>query len=284
MKKVLFVCILFLAFTLNVKAREYGLYQLIPVNSDATVETENFVYSNFYYNDNEMQANALKSNHIIFSSIKNISKEERPISISIGVFDKDKKNIGIVNYCSSNEKYSLLPTSIKSGEEMAYSVGVMSKHIVDGRNITEVKYISVLGDNVDCKMAGTSEGEGMTVEEMKENEGQVKIGKNTMYFMYAAGGVVGLVVLVFILKFIFTGGKSREDVIREQYRKHYTNNNLNTNINSNPQSNINPQNNNSQINQTNTSTSSNTEEVKDFNPKNNNPKDDQGSNLFDMYK
>ena len=280
MKKVLFLCILFLSFTLNVEASEYGLYQLIPVNSDATVETENFVYSNFYYNDNEMQANALKSNHVIFSSIKNISKEERPISISIGVFDKDKKNIGIVNYCSSNEKYSLLPTSIKSGEEMAYSVGVMSKHIVDGRNITEVKYIAVLGDNADCKMAGTSEGEGMTVEEMKESEGETRIGKNTMYFMYAVGGVVGLVFIVFILKFILTGGKTREDVIREQYKKHYTNNDHNTNINNTPQNNNSPQ----VINQTNTSTSSNTEEVKDFNPKNNNPNDDKGSNLFDMYK
>ena len=129
MKKYIILLIVLCVF-INVKAEKYSLYQLIPANTDATVETENFLYENFYYNDNALQAEKLQSNHVIFSMIKNLTKEERPITISIGVFDKDKKNIGIVNFCSTNEKYSLLDTTIKPDQEMNYAVGVLKKHMI----------------------------------------------------------------------------------------------------------------------------------------------------------
>ena len=54
MKKVLFGIILLVGFILPVKAEE--LYELIPVDKHATVETENFIYKDFYdlYDDGDL--------------------------------------------------------------------------------------------------------------------------------------------------------------------------------------------------------------------------------------
>ena len=36
----------------------------------------------------------------IFKGIKNQKEEAKPISISIGLFDSKKENIGTINYCT----------------------------------------------------------------------------------------------------------------------------------------------------------------------------------------
>ncbi len=291
MKKYIILLIVLCAF-INVRAEKYGLYQLIPANTDATVETENFLYENFYYNDNALQAEKLQSNHVIFSMIKNLTKEERPITISIGVFDKDKKNIGIVNFCSTNEKYSLLDTTIKPDQEMNYAVGILKKHMITGKSVSDVKYIAILGDNIDCKMAGTTEGAGKTVEEMEKTKDDFYVSPNTMIFVYIVGGVIGLGVVLFVLKFLLTGGKSREDMIRAQYgvRKNDNVPNININTNTNtPNDNSIPNNINNSINTNVQNTVPNNDvnsnqEVVDHNPANNNPNDNHGDDLFNMYK
>ena len=73
MKKLFVGIILFLSFlSLPVYAvDDYDLYQLIPINKHANVETDHFIYKDFYYNDNEMQRESLHSNHIIFKEIVN---------------------------------------------------------------------------------------------------------------------------------------------------------------------------------------------------------------------
>ncbi len=293
MKKYIILLIVLCVF-INVKAEKYSLYQLIPANTDATVETENFLYENFYYNDNALQAEKLQSNHVIFSMIKNLTKEERPITISIGVFDKDKKNIGIVNFCSTNEKYSLLDTTIKPDQEMNYAVGVLKKHMITGKSVADVKYIAILGDNIECKMAGTTEGAGKTVEEMEKTKDDVYVSPNTMIFVYIVAGVIGLGIVLFVVKMLLTGGKSREDMIRAQYgiRKNndVSNININTNTNTNtPNDNSIPNNINNSINTNVQNTVPNNDvnsnqDVVDHNPANNNPNDNHGDDLFNMYK
>jgi len=295
MKKIIILVIVLCAF-INVKADNYRLYQLIPANTDATVETEHFLYENFYYNDNALQAEKLQSNHVIFSMIKNLTKEERPITISIGVFDKDKKNIGIVNFCSTNERYSLLDTTIKPDQEMNYAVGILKKHMIAGKSVSDVKYIAILGDNIDCKMAGTTEGAGKTVEEMEKTKDDVFISPNTMMFVYIVVGIIGIGVIAFVLKFLLTGGKSREDMIRAQYgvRKNnlnldnntnnMSNNNLNNPINNNSNNVTNSINTNIPNNNINDTVADNSEDAVDHNPANNNPNDNHGDDLFNMYK
>ena len=260
---------------INVNAKEYGLYELIPISDKATVETEHFLYRDFYYNYNEMQANSLKSIHVIFSGIKNITNEKEAISISIALFDSDKKNIGVVNYCSTNEKYTLLQTELEPNEEISYSIGILQKHLIDGKNINDVKYFAVIGDNNSCSMAGVSDYAGKTIEEMKDSKGEITINNNTKYFIYIVAGAIGLLVVGFIIKFILTGGKSREDMIRAQYR-------VNTNINNNP----NPSNDNNVISSVNQNPSPSITPPVPEEPKKvvDTSHDDHGSNLFDMYK
>ena len=97
---IMFITILVITLvSQNVYAANYNIKELIPVNAHTTIGTNNFRYIDFYYNDNEMEADGLKNNFIIFSKIKNVSDEKRAVTVSIGLFDKDKKNIGTINYC-----------------------------------------------------------------------------------------------------------------------------------------------------------------------------------------
>ena len=92
---IMFITILVITLvSQNVYATNYNIKELIPVNAHTTIGTNNFRYIDFYYNDNEMEADGLKNNFIIFSKIKNVSDEKRAVTVSIGLFDKDKKNIG----------------------------------------------------------------------------------------------------------------------------------------------------------------------------------------------
>ena len=293
MKKLLsfvFLVVFLLSVFIDVDALDYSTKQLISTGDVATIKTDSFAYNNMSYYLNNDTGQAMFN----FESIVNRTNGTRPISVDILLFDKDKKNIGIVNFCSTNEKYSLLDTTIKPDQEMNYAVGVLKKHMIAGKSVSDVKYIAILGDNIECKMAGTTEGAGKTVEEMEKTKDDVYVSPNTMIFVYIVAGVIGLGIVLFVVKMLLTGGKSREDMIRAQYgvRKNddVPNININTNTNTNtPNDNSIPNNINNSINTNVQNTVPNNDvnsnqEVVDHNPANNNPNDNHGDDLFNMYK
>ena len=80
MKNIIKIVLLLLTISIiNTKAANYSIRELIPVNIETTIVTDNFSYKSLYYNNN----------YVVFKGIKNLSNEDLPISITIGLFDKN---------------------------------------------------------------------------------------------------------------------------------------------------------------------------------------------------
>ena len=223
MKKVLLSLLVLIGFSiLPVNAANYELRELIPVNTETTIVTKNFSYKDFYYNDNKTEAEALHNNFVIFKGIKNLTTEEKPVTISIGIFDKDKKNIGIINYCSSKDKTSVVAgTLLKSKEEKSYVIEVNKKYLADGKTVKDVKYISILSDNINCNTGGTLDSVGRTVEEIGIPKNRTLDSQTQLLLTIMS--IIGLVLLVlFLYKFLFTSAfqNFNGDDVRIGYKKY----------------------------------------------------------------
>ena len=97
MKKFIFLIVLLL---LPVMVNAEELNTLIPIDTKASVKTEKFEYNNIIYNS----ALDDKGNSLIsFDSIKNNMLTPQPVSINVLLFGSDKKNIGLVSYCSDRD-------------------------------------------------------------------------------------------------------------------------------------------------------------------------------------
>lgn len=221
MKKIIKTLIL-LVITLHVipaSAANYEMKELIPVDTETTIVTDNFSYKNFYYNDNKMEAEALKNNFIIFGGIKNLRDEDSPVSISIGIFDEDKKNIGTINYCSTNDKTSAVAeTILKPDEERSYVIEVNKKVLATNKTVKDVKYIAVLDDNINCRTAGSQDFVGKKVEEIKVTKNSILEYSSTKIFIRICSVIAVLLLIVFLYKFMFTNAfrnYNGDDVRRE---------------------------------------------------------------------
>ena len=223
MKKILFGLLMLIGFSiLQVNAANYELSELIPVNTETTIVTNNFSYKDFYYNDNELEADALQNNFIIFKGIKNLTDEEKPVTISIGIFDKDKKNIGIINYCSTKDKTSIMANTIlKSKEEKSYVIEVNKKSLADGKTVKDIKYISILSDNINCNTGGTLDSVGRTVEEIGMPKNRT-IDKQTQLLLTIMSIVAIILIILFVYRFLFTNSfqNFNGDDIRRGYKKY----------------------------------------------------------------
>ena len=82
--KILLVLLIFMSIK-AVHAANYNMKELIPENITTTIKGKNILYKNIVY----------KNNIITIEKIKNLSDEPKPITISIGLFDKNKKNLGV---------------------------------------------------------------------------------------------------------------------------------------------------------------------------------------------
>jgi len=205
MKKMLKWLGLFLIFAcvMTVQAENYKVKELIPKNIKTTINTQNFRYKQLYY-DGE--------NQIAFSAIKNISEEEAPISISIALFDSHKKNIGTINYCSSEEV--LLPA-----EEMKYSIEITKDYLGSEKELADIHYIAILGDNISCRSDGSDEFLGQKIEQIGKIEFS-KITPDVMIFIKMMIGVVVLLVAILLYKYMFTTAYVNMDgeEVREDYK------------------------------------------------------------------
>lgn len=206
MKRIIFF-ITILVITLvsqNVYAANYNIKELIPVNNHTTIGTNNFRYIDFYYNDNEMEADGLKNNFIIFSKIKNVSDEKKAVTVSIGLFDKDKKNIGTINYCSTKDKTSVVAgTELNPDEEKSYVIEVNKKYLADKKTVKDIEYISILSDNPNCTTGSSLDFVGQTVDEI----GQIKntgLSDDAELLIKILTGIGIVAIIIFVYNFMFS--------------------------------------------------------------------------------
>lgn len=210
-KKFLIILITLMSF-IPVKAANYEMRELIPINIENTIVTNNFSYKTFTYVVNKDGVDKSKNHTIIFKEIKNLTDEAKPISISIGLFAADKKNIGTINYCTD---------TLQAKEEKPYEIHVSKENLAKENTVNDIKYIAILSDNTNCRTDGTLDFVGQTVEEigMKKNN---TVNNDTILLLKVLGVVFGVVFLIFIYEFLFTNYYTNFDGkdVRNDYKKY----------------------------------------------------------------
>lgn len=228
MKYLKYVLIFIVSFCFynNVFAKEVGFKELIELDEKVTIKGENFTYSDFYYNDVKEGEKYLKSKYIVFDNVTNNTKKTVPVSINIALFDKDKKNIGILSYCSTEDKISAMNgKKLKKGESSYFVVEVAKRHLLDDKTINDIKYFAVLSENMECKFGTSFVGVGKELEEIPDDIGEpvlnIQMEKSLKIFLF-------LVIVIIVTKLIFdTFRRKRTNArIKKQYDK-YNNRMLN---------------------------------------------------------
>ena len=181
--KVLLILILLL-ITTPVNAANYEIKELIPIDTKTTIVTKKFSYKKFYYKDNK----------IIFEGIKNLSDESTPITISIGLFNNNKKNIGTINHCDY---------TINGKEEITYEIDVTKDYIGKDYKLEDVKYIAVLSDNKDCRTSGFDEYIGQTIKEIGQYKNNT-LDSKTEFLIKIFSVLGGALLLIFLYNLLFT--------------------------------------------------------------------------------
>lgn len=201
MKKIIKVLIIIitLVLTLNVYAANYQINELIPINIETSIHTKNFSYKQFSYTNNS----------IVFKGIKNLTEEEKPISISIALFDKNKRNIGTINYCGAN---------LAGNSEISYVIDVTSKYLGEKSKLKDIKYIAVLGDNINCRISGYDEFIGQKIEEMKMGKNNT-LDSQTELLIKIMSVIAIILGILFLYKFLFT--KTYQNIDGNDVRQGY---------------------------------------------------------------
>ena len=182
-KIVLFLIIISITRT---NAANYSIRELIPVNIETTIVTDNFSYKSLYYNND----------YVVFKGIKNLSDKDLPISITIGLFDKNKKNIGTIHYCQEDEV-------LKSKEEKSHAIPVDNTSVSNEKSTDDIHYIAVLDENIHCRKGGEDDFIGQKIEEIGAHKNTGLDSKSQFLIQILVIIAVGLVSM-FLYKFLFT--------------------------------------------------------------------------------
>ena len=209
--KVLIIVIISI-ITIPVYAENYKVKELIPLNTKTTIKTDNFTYIELYTDQNK----------VYFNGVLNRTQDERLISVSIGLFDKNKKNIGTINDCKT---YLL---KLKPKEQMSHAVDITSEFMQKGKTNKDVKYIAILGDNINCRQTGSLDYIGKTIEEIGKSSKSI-FTDDVVLTLKIVGGVIGILLLLFLYKFLFT--KQFINIDGEDVRRAYKTTNKKKNNN-----------------------------------------------------
>lgn len=209
MKKLLFVLTILLVLPFSVKADVYNKNDLIPVDSYASVDTDMFSYNDFSYSS---VADGKGNCFINFNSITNKTSEKKPVSIDVLLFDENKKNIGLVSYCSLKDYGNRYEgVQLNGGDSSVYSIKVGTKYMALNKMPVDVKYIVVMDENKYCYIGGYTKYQGMTMEQIL---GQEKIKDKTNDFFSFLDNkdlmknvliIGGIVILLFSLGGLLNG-------------------------------------------------------------------------------
>ena len=196
--KIIFVLVMCLSIR-NVYAENYKLKELIPYNVETNIHTNNFSYKGISF-DKE---------GIHFKGIKNLTEEDKPISISIGLFNKKGRNVGIINYCD---------VGIKSKEELVFNIRYNKEYLGKNVKVEDIKYIAVLGDNITCKTKGSRDFIGQSVDKMGIAH-RDKFDNQTELLLSILTILGGAFIVLIIYKLLFTNKYKNIDgnVVRKSY-------------------------------------------------------------------
>ena len=194
-------------FLLNVNALEYKEMELIPVDTVATVRSENFDYVDFSYSS---ILNEKGDATVNFTSINNKSSENLFVSIDILLFDGEKKNIGFLTYCSDKD-YSSEYADIKlnAGQSMPFKINVSAKkYFAEEKYPQDVKYIAVMDDNKYCHIGGYTKYAGLTLEEIEDGQlNRQKTQAETLSEFYEflhGNGIIAIIVILIVIITIYS--------------------------------------------------------------------------------
>lgn len=205
MKRIIKGIIIVLLLTISkVEAANYELKELIPHGIKTTIVTDNFSYKELSYD----------SGQVTFQNVENLSDEAKPMSISIALFNNSKKNIGTINYCAKDEL-------LNSKEEKPYTISINSRYLGKNHKISEIKYIAILNDNINCRVTGSKDYVNQSIKEigMVKNNSLDNSAKLLLYML----GFLGIVLFIlFLLKFLFTNRYENFDGedLRKGYKKY----------------------------------------------------------------
>lgn len=173
MKKIVIFLLALVCFnTLGVEAKDnVNTNVLYPVNSSFDVETDYFNYKNIYYNSVNATLNV--------GEVYNSTHKKVPVSISLALFDSDKKNIGVVNYCSTEDLESDYAfKQLTTNQSTPFYMQVLEKnHVANQKKLVDVAYVAVLSDNKYCKVGGKDNYVGLTIEEIVDGQVSTKVEK-----------------------------------------------------------------------------------------------------------
>lgn len=208
MKKIVKLVILMLAvfITTNVNAANYELKELIPKDVKTSITTNNFNYRNFKFT-------TTGGAQIQFEAIKNISDEAKPLSISIALFDSKRKSIGTINVCTKEETY------MNPKEERTYSINIKSSNLSEGVTTEDIHYISVLNDNITCKVEQL-DFTGQKIDEIGKTASgelrqQEKLAIQVISILAGTLFILFLYQLLFTTKYVNVDG----DDVRQAFRR-----------------------------------------------------------------
>ena len=201
-KGIIFLYAILLLGMIPVHAANYEMRELIPVGVETTIRAESLLYQKFSYEDGV----------ITFSKIKNNSNEEKPLTISIGLFNSKKKNIGTINYCSTENKLS------PKEEKENFQIEVTSKYLEEEKTTEDVKYIAILSDNSSCRIDGAYDFLGQKVEKI----GQIKntsVTDSAIMLLNMLKVIAIILFILFLYKFLFTNAyrNINGDDVRQEY-------------------------------------------------------------------
>ena len=201
MKRVLkIVLILLITLIINVEAANYELKELIPSGIKTTVVTDHFSYRNFYQENDKL----------VFDSIKNIADTDLPITITVALFDSNKKNIGTINYCDESD-------ILLSKAEKPFTIN-LNDYLVQGKSSKDIKYIAVLSENYNCNLGSKDVYKGQTISEIGTIKKNYFTG-NVLFLLKIVTGIVIVLIILFVYKLLFT--TSYENFDGNEVRKDY---------------------------------------------------------------
>ena len=201
MKKFTFLLLLWL-FPILVFAKEYQELELIPIEDSATVETVEYSYQEFTY-QNEVEK---KPYGILkYELVVNNSSEDKPLAVNVLLFDKNKENIGFVAYCTTKDlRGDFAQTTVNGHAGISLEVPVDDSYIVKGKTKDDIRYISVLDGNGSCLVGDYDKYVGLTIEDIRAGKVSPDWNENSIVNLFSFILNVGLYTFIGILLFIMT--------------------------------------------------------------------------------
>ena len=191
-------------FSVNVEALAHKTVEIFPVGETATVTTETFEYTNFVY---VPAAEGSKFGTMEFESVTNKTDKTIPLSINILMFDKNKKNIGFLTYCSLKDiSGDYAQMKIKANASSEFSFNVTDTYFAGGSTAKDIAYLAVLDDNKYCQIGGYDKYAGQTIEEISHRNSPSQNNDNKS-FDISKLNLGKWVPLTIIVSIIVIGGK-----------------------------------------------------------------------------